>query len=94
MKFFYKNNLLPDLEDLKKFIFKINNYKPDLIVAIGGGAVLDLAKISNCFFDLDAIEKFVQSSKYNFKKIFSINCSAHNSWFRCRGNCKCSSLYR
>jgi alcohol dehydrogenase len=67
---FYKSSELPEIEDLKKFIFKINNFKPDLIVAIGGGAVLDLAKTSNCFFDLNEIETSIKKSEYNLKNKF------------------------
>ncbi len=68
---FYKNSSLPEINDLKKFISKINNFKPDLIIAIGGGAVLDLAKTSNCFFNSDEIEILIQDSKYTLNKKFA-----------------------
>mgnify|MGYP003953342741 CR=1 FL=1 len=47
IKFFYKNSDLPILDELVGIINNIRNFKPDLILAIGGGAVIDYAKIAN-----------------------------------------------
>ena len=44
-KLFYKNSELPILEELIKIIKDIKNFKPDLILAVGGGAVIDYAKL-------------------------------------------------
>ena len=44
-KIIFKNLALPEISELKNFILEINNFLPDLIIAVGGGAVLDLAKI-------------------------------------------------
>ena len=65
---FYKSKNFPDLLDLKSFIKNINTFKPDLIIAIGGGAVLDLAKISNCFYENIAVEQSIKNSNYKLKK--------------------------
>ena len=59
---FYKTKQLPDIEDLKNFIIKINNFRPDLIVAIGGGAVLDLAKVSNSLHNCENLEESIKNS--------------------------------
>ena len=50
---FYKTKKYPDLSELYLANQKINDFKPDIILAIGGGSVLDLAKIANtlCFID-------------------------------------------
>ena len=41
IKFFYKNSDLPILEELIEIIKEIKNFKPNLILAVGGGAVID-----------------------------------------------------
>ena len=76
---FYKTNKLPDILDLKNFIFKINNFKPDLIVAIGGGAVLDLAKVSNSLHNCKNLEKTIKYSLNelnNFCELIAIPTTA------------------
>ncbi len=76
---FYKTNELPDILDLKNFIVKINNFKPDLIVAIGGGAVLDLAKVSNSLHNCKNLEKSIKYSLNelnNFCELIAIPTTA------------------
>ncbi len=46
-KFFYKCSEIPILEELIQIIKEVRNFKPDLFLAIGGGAVIDYAKIAN-----------------------------------------------
>ena len=46
-KFFYKQSKIPIIEELIEIINEIKNFKPDLFLAIGGGAVIDYAKIAN-----------------------------------------------
>ena len=47
IKFFYKHSELPSLEELIEIIIQLRQFKPDLILAVGGGAVIDYAKIAN-----------------------------------------------
>ena len=47
VKIYYKKSEIPVLEELKKIIEELRNFKPDLFLAIGGGAVIDYAKIAN-----------------------------------------------
>ena len=68
INFFFKKKNYPDIKKLKYLIKYINKLKPDLIIAIGGGCVLDYAKIANVFFNEENIEKKVLSSNYDFKK--------------------------
>ena len=41
IKFFKKSSEIPILEELIEIIKQIKNFKPNLILAIGGGAVID-----------------------------------------------------
>ena len=45
--YFFKESYLPDIKELLKLTISISKINPDLILAIGGGAVLDYAKIAN-----------------------------------------------
>tara|TARA_B110000027_G_C16115443_1_gene299870 strand:+ start:1598 stop:2698 length:1101 start_codon:yes stop_codon:yes gene_type:complete len=47
IKYYYKRSKIPDLTELKKIIIEIRKFEPDLILAIGGGSVIDYAKIAN-----------------------------------------------
>ncbi len=67
-KVFFKKLKIPEINELKKIIDEINKFKPDLILAIGGGAVLDYAKISSVFFNLDNVKKKILKADYKFKK--------------------------
>ena len=42
--FYFKKNFIPEIAELKTIILKLHKFKPDLIIAIGGGSVLDYAK--------------------------------------------------
>lgn len=46
-QFYFKKSYLPVIWELKVIIKLLHRFKPDLIVAIGGGAVLDYAKIAH-----------------------------------------------
>ena len=57
ISFFFKTNKYPDLLELEKLISCIKNTLPDLIVAIGGGSVIDYAKIANVFVDSNNLQE-------------------------------------
>ena len=64
---FLKKNNYPDVRELKKILFKVNNDKPEFIIAVGGGSVLDYAKLVSCLY----MEKKINYSKivkHKFKK--------------------------
>ena len=46
-KFFFKQSKLPELNELNIIIKEIKKFNPDIILAIGGGAVIDYAKIAS-----------------------------------------------
>ena len=47
VKYFFKSSPVPELKELEKIILEIRKFNPDLILAIGGGSVIDYAKIAN-----------------------------------------------
>ena len=47
LKFFFKKSYYPDYNELIKIILELDDFKPDLFLAIGGGSVIDYAKIAN-----------------------------------------------
>jgi len=66
-KFFYKTSELPILEELVKIIHDIKNFKPDIILAVGGGAVIDYAKIANIVDIRDDLKDLIVNYSYPFK---------------------------
>lgn len=69
--FFFKKRNYPDINELKQIIKKINHIKPDVIIGIGGGCVIDYSKLANVFFNEQDIESKVKRSKFEFKKKLS-----------------------
>tara|TARA_Y100000816_G_scaffold292616_1_gene289138 strand:- start:11544 stop:12665 length:1122 start_codon:yes stop_codon:yes gene_type:complete len=69
--YFHKNFAYPDISELKKIIIKIKEFSPDFIIAVGGGSVLDYAKIANVLFDSKNIEEAVTQSNYRIQKKFT-----------------------
>ena len=67
-KLFYKNSELPILEELIKIIKDIRDFKPDLILAIGGGSVIDYAKIANVVEPRSDLPDLIVNYSYPFKK--------------------------
>jgi alcohol dehydrogenase len=70
-KLFYKSSELPILEELIKIIKDIKNFKPDLILAVGGGAVIDYAKIANIVDVRDDLANLIINYSYPFTKKFT-----------------------
>lgn len=59
----------PDSQDLIRGLSIVKNFKPDAILAIGGGSVIDIAKLFCAYIDLDN-EEIIAAIKAN-KKIVS-----------------------
>ena len=71
IKVFYKNSELPILEELIKLIKNIKDFKPDLILAVGGGAVIDYAKIANVIDAREDLAELIVNYSYPFKKKYT-----------------------
>ena len=67
----YKNSDFPVLEELIEIIKEIKNFKPDLILAIGGGSVIDYAKIANVLTNSVNLRKEISNSTYRIDKKFT-----------------------
>ena len=71
IKLFYKKSDFPTLEELIEIINEIKNFKPDLILAVGGGAVIDYAKIANVVDVREDLKDLIVNYSYPFKKKYS-----------------------
>ena len=67
IKIFSKNSELPVLEELINIIKEIRKFKPDLILAVGGGAVIDYAKIANVVDLRSDLADLIVNYSYPFK---------------------------
>ena len=47
VEYYFKSSPYPEIKEVKKIAKIIDKNKPDLIFAVGGGSVMDLAKIAN-----------------------------------------------
>ena len=70
-KLFYKSSELPILEELINIIDDIKSFKPDLILAVGGGAVIDYAKIANVVDIRDDLADLIVNYSYPFKQKYT-----------------------
>ena len=71
IKILYKKSEIPILEELIEITNNIKKFKPNLILAIGGGAVLDYAKIANVIDTNYDLRKLIIRYSYPFKDKFT-----------------------
>ena len=83
IKIFYKNSFIPIIDELIKIIFEIRKFQPDLILAIGGGTIIDYAKIANVIELKDNLTDLIVNYSYPFKKIYQNCCNTNNCRLRC-----------
>ena len=68
VKYFFKTNDFPEIKELKKLISFFENFQPNLILAIGGGSVIDYAKIANIKNIGDNLVKKIHGKFANWQK--------------------------
>ncbi len=68
IKIFFKKKNIPEYEELIKIINEINRFNPDLIIAAGGGSVLDYAKIANVLYVNNSLKSNIINSEYKLIK--------------------------
>lgn len=68
--FYFKKSYIPEIQELKQIIKFIKKIKPNYILSIGGGAVLDLAKTSNFLWSKKNIISSIINSDYEKQKNF------------------------
>ncbi len=71
IKFFFKSSPYPEFKELKILINEIKNFNPDLIIAVGGGSVMDYAKIANLQGIDEDFEKKIKNNSYKINKKIS-----------------------
>ena len=80
VRYYFKKFPYPDLNELKLIIKDLKKFTPDLIIAIGGGSVLDYAKVANCLTTNEDLENKIKNSNYdlsgNFAKLLAIPTTA------------------
>jgi alcohol dehydrogenase class IV len=70
-KIYYKLSEIPILEELIQITNSIKSFKPDLILAVGGGAVLDYAKIANTIDVRPDLAELIVNYSYKIKKKYT-----------------------
>ena len=68
IKIYYKKSFSPQVEELKNIIKDLKAFSPDLLIAIGGGSVIDYAKISNTLDNSGDLENEIKNSSYKTTK--------------------------
>ena len=61
MTILYKKSEIPEICELEYLIKKINIINPDLIIALGGGCVIDYAKLANGLHSIKNLKKKIKS---------------------------------
>lgn len=68
IKYYYKENNLPEINELIFIVKELKKFKPDLILAVGGGAIIDYAKIANVVDLKSDLKNLIKNYSYPYKK--------------------------
>jgi alcohol dehydrogenase class IV len=75
LKCYFKKSYLPEFSELKEILKEVRNFNPDVILAIGGGAVIDYSKIVSIVADIDFSnlkKKLLSYSRIGKKKVYPL----------------------
>jgi len=61
MTILYKKSEIPEICELEYLIKKINIINPDLIIALGGGCVIDYSKLANVLYGIKNLKKKIKN---------------------------------
>ena len=67
-KYYYKCSPYPEISELKRIIVCLRKFSPDLMIAVGGGSVLDYAKMANVIEITENLDKQIINYSYPIKK--------------------------
>ena len=65
--FFFKKEKIPKIKELQNIFFKINKFKPDIFVSIGGGTIIDYSKIINTLTNNKKLSQKIVSGNLKIK---------------------------
>jgi alcohol dehydrogenase class IV len=71
IKIHYKYSKIPILKELIEITNSIKSFKPDLILAIGGGCVIDYAKMANIIDVRPDLAKLIVNNTYPYKQKYT-----------------------
>ena len=71
VKIYSKKSSIPNLAELQDIIHCIKTFLPNLIIAVGGGSVLDYAKIANTLTNSENLRYELVNSTYYTKQKFA-----------------------
>lgn len=70
-KYYFKHSPYPEIFELKNIIHSLREFSPDLIIAVGGGSVIDYAKIANTLEIENNLSNQIKNSTYKVGKKFT-----------------------
>lgn len=70
-KYYLKNSPYPEIYELRKIMRLMREFSPDLIIAVGGGSVIDYGKMVNVLEIEDNLNYKIKNSNCKIKKKFS-----------------------
>tara|TARA_B100000029_G_scaffold516296_1_gene628509 strand:+ start:4517 stop:5629 length:1113 start_codon:yes stop_codon:yes gene_type:complete len=68
IKFYFKKKSIPEYNELVEIIKELEIFSPDLIIAAGGGSVIDYAKIAKVLKNEKHLDKKIINSEYKLNK--------------------------
>ena len=71
-KIYYKKNSIPEIKELTKIVTLVKKYEPNIIIAMGGGAVIDYGKIVSVINNVKRIKNLIIRNNIPKKKSYPL----------------------